>query len=174
MRELGASELQLVVDADALTLLAAQPSLLPKRAAPTVLTPHPGEASRLLGRDTEAVQADRIGSARAIAEHYGAICVLKGERTVIASPDGRLAINPTGNPGIGTGGTGDVLTGVVAAALARTSGKGAETRTDAFAATCAAVYLHGAAGDFAAAARSQTGLMAGDLVDALPHLLGSH
>jgi hydroxyethylthiazole kinase-like uncharacterized protein yjeF len=177
LRELGASELPLVVDADALTLVAAQPSLLPRRAAPTIMTPHPGEASRLLGRDTEAIQADRVGSARAIAEHYGAICVLKGERTVIASPDGRLAINPTGNPGLGTAGTGDVLTGVVAAALARTSGKHgdahSDAHSDAFAAACAAVYLHGAAGDRAAAQRSQTGLMAGDVVDALPHLLGA-
>jgi NAD(P)H-hydrate epimerase len=116
------------------------------------------------------VQKDRVGSARAIAERYGAVCVLKGARTVIAAPDGRLAVNPTGNPGLGTAGTGDVLTGCVAAALARAPQKEG-AGIDAFAAACAAVYLHGAAGDRAAAERSQTGLIASDVLDALPHLL---
>jgi NAD(P)H-hydrate epimerase len=137
-----------------------------------VLTPHPGEAARLLGATPGAVQEDRIRAARAIADKFGAVCVLKGARTVIASPDGRLAINPTGNPGLGTGGTGDVLTGIVAAALARTEGvNGNGGQVDPFTAACAAVYLHGAAGDRAAAARSQTGLLASDVLDALPHLL---
>ena len=98
--------------------------------------------------------------------------MLKGARTIIAAPDGRLAVNPTGNPGLGTAGTGDVLTGVVAAALARWHGRG-DGRVDPFAAACAAVYLHGAAGDRAAAARSQTGLIASDVLDALPHLLAA-
>ena len=169
--------LPLVIDADALNLVAATPTLLPRRTAATVLTPHPGEAARLVGRDTEAVQADRIGTARSIAERWGAVCVLKGARTVIAAPDGRLAVNPTGNPGLGTGGTGDVLTGCVAAALARLAGGGhnghSDAHADAFAAACAAVYAHGAAGDAAAAARSQTGLLASDVIDALPRVLGA-
>jgi hydroxyethylthiazole kinase-like uncharacterized protein yjeF len=174
IRLLAAAPLSLVLDADALNLVAEQPELLPRRAAPTVLTPHPGEAARLLGKETAAIQFDRVASARAIAERFGAVCVLKGARTVIAAPDGRLAINPTGNPGLGTGGTGDVLTGCVAAALARLSpahdGRGDAT-ADAFTAACAAVYLHGSAGDRAAAARSQTGLLAGDVIDALPLVL---
>ncbi len=174
LRALGNSELPLVVDADALNAIAAERELLPRRGSPTVLTPHPGEAARLLGATTGAVQEDRVGAARAIADKYGAVCVLKGARTVIAAPDGRLAVNPTGNPGLGTAGTGDVLTGVVAAALARMHGAGGENgteRVDPFVAACAAVYLHGAAGDRAAAAKSPTGLMAHDVLDALPHLL---
>ncbi len=170
IRALGNSELPLVVDADALNAIAADKALLPRRGSPTVLTPHPGEAARLLGATPGAVQEDRIGAARAIADKFGAVCVLKGARTVIVSPDGRLAINPTGNPGLGTGGTGDVLTGIVAAALARMHGDG-NGGVDPFAAACAAVYLHGAAGDRAAAERSQTGLLASDVLDALPHLL---
>ena len=169
LRALATSELPLVVDADALNAIAADKALLPRRGSPTVLTPHPGEAARLLGATPGAVQEDRVGAARAIADKFGAVCVLKGARSVIASPDGRLAINPTGNPGLGTAGTGDVLTGVVAAALARTHGD--DGRVDPFLAACSAVYLHGAAGDCAAAARSQTGLLASDVLDALPHLL---
>ncbi|MCU1278372.1 MAG: YjeF-related protein, partial [bacterium] len=171
IRVLGNSELPLVVDADALNAIAADHALLPRRGSPTVLTPHPGEAARLLGVTVAAVQEDRVGSARAIAERYGAVCVLKGARTIIASPDGRLAVNPTGNPGLGTGGTGDVLTGIVAAALARVHGNESDGRVDPFVAACAAVYLHGAAGDRAAAVRSQTGLLASDVLDQLPHLL---
>jgi ADP-dependent NAD(P)H-hydrate dehydratase / NAD(P)H-hydrate epimerase len=170
LRVLANSELPLVVDADALNLIAADPLAWPRRGSPTVLTPHPGEAARLLGATTGAVQEDRVGAARAIADKFGAVAVLKGARTVIAAPDGRLAVNPTGNPGMGTGGTGDVLTGVVAAALARTPPNG-DGRVDPFAAACSAVYLHGAAGDYAAKLRSQTGLLASDLLDALPHLL---
>jgi hydroxyethylthiazole kinase-like uncharacterized protein yjeF len=170
LRALATSELPLVVDADALNAIAADKALLPRRGSPTVLTPHPGEAARLLGATPGAVQEDRVGAARAIADKYSAVCVLKGARTVIASPDGRLAINPTGNPGMGTAGTGDVLTGVVAAALARLHAP-TDNGVDPFAAACAAVYLHGAAGDYAAAQRSQTGLLASDLLDALPHLL---
>jgi len=174
IRALATSELPLVVDADALNAIAADRGLLPRRGSPTVLTPHPGEAARLLGATVGAVQEDRVGAARAIADKLGAVCVLKGARTVIAAPDGRLAVNPTGNPGLGTAGTGDVLTGVVAAALARMHGAAGESGggvVDPFAAACAAVYLHGAAGDYAAKARSQTGLMAHDVLDALPHLL---
>ena len=169
IRALGNSELPLVVDADALNAIAADHALLPRRGSPTVLTPHPGEAARLLGSSIGAVQEDRVGAARAIADKFGAVCVLKGARTVIAAPDGRLAINPTGNPGMGTAGTGDVLTGVTAAALARIAAESGSV--DPFVAACAAVYLHGAAGNRAAAARSQTGLVAGDVIDQLPHLL---
>jgi ADP-dependent NAD(P)H-hydrate dehydratase / NAD(P)H-hydrate epimerase len=172
IRALAHSELPLCIDADALNAIAADPALLPRRSSPTVLTPHPGEAARLLGSTVAAVQEDRVGTARALADRFGAVVVLKGARTVIAAPDGRLAINPTGNPGLGTGGTGDVLTGCVSAALARVHDDAG--RADPYAAACAAVYLHGAAGDRAAAARSQTGLLASDVIDALPHLLAPH
>lgn len=168
LRTLVASSLPLVIDADGLNAIAATPTLLPRRQAPTVLTPHPGEAARLLGTSVPTIQADRVAAARALVDRFAAICVLKGARTVIAAPDGRLAINPTGNPGLGTGGTGDVLTGCVAAALARHP-QGAAL--DPFVAACGAVYLHGAAGDRAAALRSQTGLLASDVIDALPQLL---
>jgi NAD(P)H-hydrate epimerase len=163
LRQLIASPLPLVLDADALNHVAQDQTLLHKRAVATVLTPHPGEAARLLGLTVPAVQADRYAAARALADRYGAVAVVKGARTIIAAPDGRLAVCPTGNPGLGTGGTGDVLTGCVGAALARVS--------DAFIAACAAVYLHGAAGDAAAGRRSETGLLAGDVIDALPHVL---
>jgi ADP-dependent NAD(P)H-hydrate dehydratase / NAD(P)H-hydrate epimerase len=166
IRVLAHSELPLVVDAEALNAVAEHDKLLPRRSSATVMTPHPGEAARLIGATTEAVQQDRVGTARTIADRFGAVVVLKGARTVIAAPDGRLAINPTGNAGLGTAGTGDVLTGVIAAALARTPGA-----VDGFVAACAAVYLHGAAGDRAAAARSQTGLLASDVLDALPLVL---
>jgi ADP-dependent NAD(P)H-hydrate dehydratase / NAD(P)H-hydrate epimerase len=171
IRTLVRSELPLVVDADALNAVAADPALLPHRSSPTVLTPHPGEAARLLSWSVEAIQADRVGAARALADRFGAVCVLKGARTVIAAPDGRLAINPTGNPGLGTAGTGDVLTGIVGAALARVHDPAGAV--DPFAAACAAVYLHGAAGDAAARTRSQTGLIASDVLDALPQLLAA-
>lgn len=153
----------LVLDADGLNHLAAEPSLLDGRPAPTVLTPHPGEAARLLGRDTAAIQADRIASAVALSARFGAVVTLKGARTVVAAPDGRLGICPTGNPALGTAGTGDVLTGMIGALLAR--------GLDAYEAACAAVYWHGAAGDLAAAELAPMGLMAGDVIEALPRAL---
>jgi hydroxyethylthiazole kinase-like uncharacterized protein yjeF len=135
----------LVLDADALNAIAADPQLQAqlaargRRAAPTVLTPHPLEAARLLGTDTRAVQADRLAAARELAVRYGSVVVLKGSGTVVAAPDGRCWINPTGNARLAIAGTGDVLAGMVAARLA--SGE------DAVAAATAAVYLHGLAAD---------------------------
>jgi hydroxyethylthiazole kinase-like uncharacterized protein yjeF len=134
----------LVLDADALNAVAADASLQAllhargTRGAPTVLTPHPLEAARLLGQDTKSVQADRIASARALARRFASIVVLKGSGTVIASPDGAVRINPTGNGRLAIAGTGDVLAGWIAARLAT---------EDAFDAACAAVYLHGLAAD---------------------------
>jgi hydroxyethylthiazole kinase-like uncharacterized protein yjeF len=153
-------ERPMVVDADALTALAGNPALCRAAPAPRLLTPHPGEAARLLGCTIAEVQADRIGSARRLAAESGAIVALKGARTVVADPEGRVTLNPTGNPGMATGGTGDVLTGVAGGLLAQGVAPGVALR--------AAVYLHGLAGDLAAAARGQAGLVAGDLADALP------
>jgi len=136
----------LVLDADALNAIAADPPLQAllqargRRGAPTVLTPHPLEAARLLASDTRGVQADRIAAARLLAERFGAVVVLKGSGTVIAAPSGAVRINPTGNARLAIAGTGDVLAGWIAARLAA----GAE---DAFEAASAAVYLHGLAAD---------------------------
>jgi hydroxyethylthiazole kinase-like uncharacterized protein yjeF len=155
----------LVIDADALNCLALEPdrgaSVVKGRTAATVLTPHPGEMGRLLGTDTKAVQADRRPAVEQAAQDYGCPVLLKGARTLIAAPDGRLAVNTTSNPGMATGGSGDVLTGVIATLLAG--------HLDAWEAAAAGAYLHGLAGDLAAASQGgPAGLIATDLVDHLP------
>jgi hydroxyethylthiazole kinase-like uncharacterized protein yjeF len=135
----------LVLDADALNAIAVDPQLQAllrsrgRRGLPTVLTPHPLEAARLLGEDTAAVQADRLAAARQLAQRFGCVVVLKGSGTVVAPPDGTPQINPTGNARLAIAGTGDVLAGMIAARLA-----GGE---DAFRAATAAVYAHGLAAD---------------------------
>ena len=153
----------MVVDADGLTALSGRPAICRDAPAPRILTPHPGEAARLLGCSATDVQADRIASARRLAAESGAIVALKGARTVVAEPDGYVALNPTGNPGMATGGTGDVLTGMTGGLLAQGLAPGRALRT--------AVYLHGLAGDVAAEARGPAGLVAGDLADAVPEAL---
>jgi NAD(P)H-hydrate epimerase len=157
------AERPMVVDADALTALAGHLALLREAPAPRLITPHPGEAARLLGSTAAEVQADRLASARALAEATGAMVALKGAGTVVAGPDGTVRVNPTGNPGLATGGTGDVLTGVAGGLLAQ----GIEPA----AALVAAVYVHGLAGDVAARERGATGLLAGDVAEALPAAL---
>ena len=155
----------LVIDADALNCLSLEPdrgaSLVKSRPAATVLTPHPGEMGRLLGTDTKTVQSDRRAAAEQAARDYGCPVLLKGARTLIASPDGRLAVNLTSNPGMATGGSGDVLTGLLAALL------GSEIAP--WEAAAAGAYLHGLAGDLAAAAQGgPAGLIATDLIQFLP------
>jgi len=152
----------LVLDADGLNVVAGTP-LLRERPGPTVVTPHPGEMARLLGCDTAAVQADRPGAARRLASAAGVVVVLKGARTIVASPDGGAAISPTGNPGMASGGTGDVLAGVVGALLAQGLAP--------FDAAALGVFAHGAAGDAVAAERGEVGLLASDLLTALPPTL---
>jgi NAD(P)H-hydrate epimerase len=149
----------MVVDADALTALADHLDVLRGVPAPRVLTPHPGEMARLVGGGAEDVQRDRLGVARAFATAHGVLLVLKGARTLIALPDGRVLINPTGNAGMASGGTGDVLTGVLGALLAR--------GIDAARAAPAGVYLHGLAGDVAAERVGEEALIAGDIIEAL-------
>lgn len=127
---------------------------------PRVMTPHPGEMSRLTGMAVAEIQTDREGAAARFAERWRAVVVLKGRHTVIAAPDGRLAVNPTGNQGMATGGTGDVLSGIIGALLAQ----GAE----AWEAACAGVYAHGLAGDIAARLKTPRALIAGDLLETLP------
>ncbi len=164
---LAAVRKPVVVDADGLNALAA--SVSPRAAAaqdllrrrePTVITPHPGEMARLVGASTAEVQRRRLEMARALAMETGAIVVLKGHRSLVARPDGQVVVNPTGNPGMATGGTGDVLAGVIGALLAR--------GLDPWVAATAGVYVHGLAGDHAALEWGQESMLAGDLADALP------
>ena len=150
-----------VLDADALNALAGKTSLLGECKAPLVLTPHPGEMARLVEEATPAtINADRLGVSTRFAAGRGVVVVLKGARTVIAQPDGQLSICPTGNPGMATGGTGDVLTGMIAGLMAQ--------RLPAWAAARAGVFLHGLAGDLAAASIGRTGLLAGDVIRHIP------
>jgi NAD(P)H-hydrate epimerase len=127
-----------------------------------VLTPHPGEMSRLAGLGTAQIQARRLETAREFARKHQVTLVLKGYRTLTAAPDGKVWVNPTGNPGMATGGTGDVLTGMLAGLVAQYR----ERPISEVAA--AAVYLHGLAGDLAAEEIGQAPLIAGDLIGALP------
>ncbi len=153
------SPLPLVVDADALNVLAGQWQLLRDRNAPSVLTPHPGEAARWFDISAAEIQQDRMAWATKMAARSQSVVVLKGFRTLIAEPDGGLWINPTGNSGMATGGSGDVLTGLLTALLGR--------GYDPLAAALLGVFVHGAAGDVAARRHSRAGLAAGDLISAL-------
>ncbi|BDG06352.1 NAD(P)H-hydrate dehydratase [Anaeromyxobacter oryzae] len=148
-----------VLDADALNAFAEAGLPPGARDVPVVVTPHPGEMARLCGISIEAVQSDRIGLARARARAWNATVVLKGARTVVADPEGPPAVIPTGNPGLATGGTGDVLAGLVGALLAGGLAPAAAAR--------AAAWVHGRAGDLAAARLGQRGLLAGDLGEAI-------
>jgi ADP-dependent NAD(P)H-hydrate dehydratase / NAD(P)H-hydrate epimerase len=157
---LAETALPLVVDADALTCVAREVGVLRAARARAVLTPHPGEMARLLDGTTAAVQADRVAAARGFAERHGCVVVLKGARSVIAAPGGFVWINPTGNPGMASGGMGDALSGLIGALLAQGL-KPAE-------AACLGVYVHGAVADRVAAAHGMIGLLASDVVAGLP------
>jgi NAD(P)H-hydrate epimerase len=164
---LDRSTVPLVLDADALTVLADDPGRLTGREErDVVITPHPGEMARLVGSTIEEVQAHRIEVATDFATVHRVYVVLKGHRTIVATPEGHVFINPTGNPGMATGGTGDVLTGMIAAWLGQL--------LDAEAACRLAVFLHGVAGDLAEAEDGQVAMTATDLLahlgDALKQL----
>jgi NAD(P)H-hydrate epimerase len=154
------TKLPLVLDADALNILAKHIGQLDGRGRTVVLTPHPGEMARLAGISTKEVQANREPLARDFARKHNVTVVLKGWRTVIAHPDGRIAINTTGNPGMAKGGSGDILTGIVAALLAQYPDHPGE-------AVEAAVYLHGLAADFALREQEEHTLLATDTVEHL-------
>ncbi|GEA18530.1 MAG: ADP-dependent NAD(P)H-hydrate dehydratase / NAD(P)H-hydrate epimerase [Moorella sp. (in: firmicutes)] len=149
-----------VVDADALNALATDTSILTGDHGPLVLTPHPGEMARLVGTTAARVQEDRLEIARKYAREWQVVLVLKGARTIIAWPDGQAYINPTGNPGMATAGSGDVLTGIIAGLMAQGLEPGVAAALGAF--------LHGAAGDEARASLGQYALLAGDLLNFLP------
>ncbi len=155
----AALDMPVVLDADALNAFVASPEKLHCPNAPCIITPHPGEFARLLGVDTKTVQADRLALATRFAKEHGLIVVLKGEGTIVTDGS-RAFVNRTGNPGMATGGAGDVLTGVVAALV----GQGMEP----FHAAQLAVHVHGAAGDLACDHLGETSLIATDLLDFLP------
>ncbi|VBB05814.1 atp-dependent (s)-nad(p)h-hydrate dehydratase [Lucifera butyrica] len=157
---IGAAEKPLVIDADALTALAGQVELLTETKALSIITPHPGEMARLTGLTVEEINQDRIDIARRSSQKWESIVVLKGARTIVAFPDGEIYINPTGNAGMATGGTGDVLTGLIAALIAQ----GLSSHDAAI----AGVYVHGMAGDIAARRMGLIGLTAADLLPAIP------
>ncbi|MCR4963098.1 MAG: NAD(P)H-hydrate dehydratase [Firmicutes bacterium] len=148
-----------VLDADALFAVCGHLRLLKNAKAPLVITPHPGEMAKLLGVSVEDVQANRISVAEGFARQTNVVVVLKGAGTIVATPEGRVAVNVNGNPGMGTGGSGDVLSGMIATLLAQ--------GLPAAAAAACAVWLHGKAGDIAAERSSQNSLLAGDLLDCL-------
>jgi ADP-dependent NAD(P)H-hydrate dehydratase / NAD(P)H-hydrate epimerase len=155
--------LPMVLDADGLNNLDGQLDLLKKSGAKRVLTPHPGEMARLLGITPAQVQRDRLSLARKLASETGCVVVLKGASTVVADSDATAFVNLTGNPGMATGGTGDVLTGMVGSFLAQ--GMGARE------AALVGAYVHGLAGDEAANLMGQHALVASDLIDKLPEVL---
>jgi NAD(P)H-hydrate epimerase len=156
---LAATGAPVLLDADALNALAGDMDVLRAARGPVVLTPHPGEMSRLSGQPTAVIQGDRLKAARELAVAHRVVLALKGASTVVALPSGELRINPTGNPGMATGGTGDVLTGICAALLAQ------GLKPDV--AATAAVYVHGLSGDLMAKLRGQMGLIATDLLEGL-------
>jgi len=155
-----------VLDADGLNAFAGRPELMrPAGRWGLVITPHPGEMSRLTGLSVSKIQGSRKQTASDFARKYCVTVVLKGYRTVVAGPDGRCYINNTGNPGMATAGAGDVLAGMLAAFI----GQG----LDCFTAAKFAVYLHGLAGDMAAAEKTKISLIAGDIIDKIPQAIKS-
>ena len=158
-------EVPVVLDADGLNALEKHTKPLERRSGPTVITPHPAELARLLDVAPEDVVASRLGAAQRTAERFRTVVLLKGWRTVIAAPDGRAVVNPTGGPALATAGTGDVLTGAVATLLA--------AGVDPFEAAWAAAYVHGEAGDLAASG-SSSGVVAWDVAEALREALRRH
>jgi hydroxyethylthiazole kinase-like uncharacterized protein yjeF len=153
-------EIPVVLDADALTVVSHDPSALRKAAARVTVTPHPGEMGRLLGTSAGSVQQDRVGTARRFAIEHGCTTVLKGARTVVADGSGRAWVNPTGNPGMASGGMGDVLAGILGGLLAQ--------GLPPAEAALLGVWVHGAVADRLAAEAGEIGLVASDLIGGLP------
>ena len=150
----------LVIDADALNALAEQPGLLRKSAVAKILTPHPGEMARLTGLPKAKIESDRKKTAAEFAQKYNCVLLLKGPQTVVASPDGEIFLNTTGTPGMATAGSGDVLTGMIAAFLA-------QGVLPMEAAVWGAI-MHGEAGEFAAKDKTPTAMIASDIIESIP------
>lgn len=153
----------IVIDADGINALEGDTSILKNRQVPVVLTPHPGEMARLVGKSIAEVQSDRMETARDFATEYGVCLVLKGNKTIVAVPSGEVFVNITGNAGMATAGSGDVLCGMIAGLMAQ----GLKPQD----AAVTAVYLHGLAGDYAAREKGLRGITAGDILDAIPYIL---
>ena len=160
------SPVPLVLDADAVNCIGENPGVLKKKTSPAILTPHPGEMARLCNLSTQDVQVERIGIARKFASEFDVILVLKGAQTIIALPDGKAFINPTGNPGMASGGMGDVLTGMIAGFLAQ--GFSPE------AASLSGVYSHGLCADILSKEMGAFGFLAEDMVRAIPKTIFQH
>jgi NAD(P)H-hydrate epimerase len=167
-RLVAESTVPVILDADAINAFAGHSDLLDGRVRMLLLTPHPGEFARLIDRSTGEILSDRVGLARKFALERQVHLILKGHRTLYASPSGQVFVNPTGNPGMATGGSGDVLTGVLAGILGQAwllpeSGKG--SRLDLLERPVAlAIYLHGLAGDLARRTRGEQSLLASDIM----------
>ena len=159
------SSIPVVVDADGITALGAHPELLQQVDVPVVLTPHPGEMARLIGVSAREVQRDRIAIAKDFAQRFGCYIVLKGARSLLADPDGSLSINLTGNPGMASGGMGDLLTGMIPGFMAQ----GYDCATS----TKLGVFIHGLAGDLLSRERGPVGFIAGDVLNEVPRVLKS-
>ncbi len=153
-----------VLDADALTLVSRHLDALSRKKVPAVITPHPGEMARLTGLTAKEIQGERLRIAAEFSRRHELTVVLKGHRTVIAAPDGRLAVNGSGNPAMACGGMGDVLTGMIAGWMAQ--------GFEPFAAACLGAYVHGAAADDAVGGRASRGLLATDLLAKIPDVIG--
>ncbi|MBI2212668.1 MAG: NAD(P)H-hydrate dehydratase [Acidobacteria bacterium] len=161
IRELVARiDIPCVLDATAVNAFQGRATEMNRDGKPRLITPHPGELARLLGTTTAAIQSDRVSAVRGASQTTNCVVVLKGHQTVVANPDGIVTVNPTGNPGMASGGMGDVLSGAIAALLAH--------GLDPFEAARAGVFLHGLAGDLAREAKSDVGLAANDVAEALP------
>ncbi|MBW1996972.1 MAG: NAD(P)H-hydrate dehydratase [Deltaproteobacteria bacterium] len=164
-RIIKACRIPVVIDADGVNALSKDSQVLATCRGKAVLTPHPGEMGRLIGKSAAEIQADRVGTALDYARSSGCFLVLKGARTLIANPEGRLYVNPTGNPALSSGGSGDVLTGLIAGFLAR----GVPIMESAV----AGVYIHGVAADLLAEDMGESGILAGELLDAVPFVMAS-
>jgi NAD(P)H-hydrate epimerase len=159
-RLIKTSPVPVIIDADGLNALAGNLAFLKNLKVPVVMTPHPGEMAGLVGKTPSQVQQDRIRQARSFAETHKVHLVLKGARTIVAHPDGTILINPTGNPGMASGGMGDVLTGMISGLIVQ----GLSVNE----AVSAGVYLHGCAADFLARSKGPVGYLASDVIDVLP------
>jgi len=157
------SGVPILIDADGLNALEGDAAILQDRQVPIVITPHPGEMARLTDLTVEEIQNNRLDTAQHYAATWGVTVVLKGHNTIVASPTGELFINITGNPGMATAGSGDVLSGIIIGLMAQ--------GMRATSAAVAGVYIHGCCGDRAAELTGQRGLVAGDLIEYLPAVL---
>ncbi|HZX11813.1 MAG TPA: NAD(P)H-hydrate dehydratase, partial [Acidobacteriota bacterium] len=149
-----------ILDADALNILSSNPEALKSMSSPVVITPHPGEFARMTHTSTKEVVEKKLDLAPEFSKKYGVYLVLKGYRTIVATPDGKIFINPTGNPGMATGGSGDVLSGMIASLIMQGG--------DFLESVLASVYVHGLSGDIAVKERGEKSLLAGDIINFLP------